>query len=157
MLWIIALCAAGLLGVLAYVGGKRFDTELKETLESIERHMGRAPDYRSIHHGKPEYQKIFAVYVPERKIYFGPRPGPYHDSNFYDADYIRSWKVEWDTGVSDNGNTYKRNYVLSMTVKDIGNPIIKLPCASDEKLAHQLAEAITQMFEGQEVAPMTSP
>jgi ketosteroid isomerase-like protein len=157
MLWILALCAVGLLWALLRILGKRFDAELKGTLESIERHMGRAPDCRSMHRGSPEFNKIFAVYVPERKIYFGRRPGPFQEANFHDSDYIRSWEIVWDSGVYNNGRAYRCNYAFVMTVKDINQPLIKLPCGDDEKLAHQLSEAVAQMFEGQGPTPATKP
>lgn len=151
--WLLGVFA----GLCLYVCiGVRRDTVREKRLNAeISAFVGRTPDYFYILREGKTAPKMLAFFLLERRVYLGDLFAPFEAKNFLTDQDIRTWSVEWDTGVDGQGRTYRTRYAVKLTVKSIDRPLIKITC-QDEGTAYKIREILAQTFgerEGAASAP----
>lgn len=125
---------------------KRSDADQKALEESVNAEVGRKPDhFYYLRSHDPAPRRYLAAFVAEQKVYIGDYAAPFDRSKFIRPEDIRTWAIEWDTGIDDRGRTYKRRFSLHLAVKSVETPLVKIDC-QDEFTAFKMQEIFSQVF-----------
>lgn len=153
--WWLAIVGAGYGCFALWKALKRIIADQKTLEAAITAHLGRAPDYfYHLRSGTPGPRRIMAAFVAEQQIYIGEYGERFTPSHFFGPNDVRSWTVQWDTGIDNRDRSYRRNFSLHVVVKSVDTPLIKIGC-QDEATAYKMQEIYNQAFGEREAALTT--
>lgn len=144
--WWLAIAAAGYGCFSLWRLIRKSEADQRALEAAINAHIGREPDhFYYLRSHAPGPRRVLAAFVPEQRIYLSNYAEPFEPNCFLGPGDIRSWAIEWDTGIDNNNRTYKRRFSLRIAVKSVERPLVKIDC-QDEATAYQMREIFSQAF-----------